>query len=113
MKNLIFVVLIVALGIGAFKIAPPYYKNYVLQDTIVSDARFATSYPYKTSEGLRDDVWKEVTKLGIDEIKKEDIHAETSPTHDFAKISIPYTVTVDLWVYQFKIEFNAQAENRS
>src|ERR1700689_2417888 len=68
-KNILFFVMIVGLLIGVFKIAPPYYKNYVLQDTIVSDARFATSYPWKTPEGLRDDVYKEVVRLGIDEVK--------------------------------------------
>ena len=111
-KNILFVVMILGLLIGVFKIAPPYYKNYVLQDTLVSDVRFATSYPWKSPDGLRDDVNKEVVKLGIDEIKKEDIHVDCPPTHDYAKISIPYTVTVDLYVYQFQIQFNPMAENR-
>jgi hypothetical protein len=99
-KNILFVVIVVGLLIAAFKVAPPYYKNYVLQDTMVSDARFATSYPWKTPEGLRDDVYK------------EDIHVECPPTHDYAKVAIAYTVTVDLYVYQFQIQFNPIAENR-
>jgi hypothetical protein len=112
-KNILFVVIIVGLLIGVFKIAPPYYREYVLQDTMVSDAKFATSYPWKTPEGLRDDVYKEVVRLGIDEVKKEDIHVECPPTHDYAKVTIAYTVTVDLYVYQFQIQFNPIAENRT
>jgi hypothetical protein len=111
-KNILFVVIIVGLLIGVFKIGPPYYKNYVLQDTINSDVKFATSYPWKTPDGLRDDLWKEVQRLGIDEIKKEDIHVECPPTHDFAKASVAYTVTVDLYVYSFQIQYNATGENR-
>lgn len=112
-KNILFVVIIVGLLVGVFKIGPPYYKNYVLQDTINSDVKFATSYPWKTPDGLRDDIWKEIQRLGIDEIKKDDLHVECPPSHDFAKVAIAYTVTVDLYVYQFQIQFNPIGENHS
>lgn len=112
--NFSFVMMLVVLGILVFlavKIAPAYMENYQLQDTMTTEARFASSaFPRKSSEDIQEDIWRKVQELGVP-AKKEDIRATTDG--QAVSIALDYTVPVDLLVYQFVLQFHPHADSHS
>jgi hypothetical protein len=108
--NTLFVLIILALMIfSAVKIAPPYFANYQMQDSMETEARFAIANR-KPLEEIRDDVWKKAQELGIP-VKRDDIRVTTNQST--IEISIIYTVPIDLQVYQFNLDFHPHADNRT
>jgi hypothetical protein len=112
--NFSFIMMLVVLGALIFfavKIAPPYMENFQLQDAMTTEARFAVStYPKKTTDDLRDDVWRKVQELGVP-AKKEDIR--TTVDGSMVTISLDYSVPVDLLVYQLVLQFHPHADSHS
>ena len=108
----ILVLLILAFGAyAAFKIAPVFFAEYQLNDMMKSEALFATSaYPRKTAGDIHGDVWKKVQELGIP-AKPEDI--KVTGGDQAVSISVDYTVSVDLTVYQFTHDFHLHADSHS
>ena len=108
----ILVLLILAFGAyAAFKIAPVFFAEYQLNDMMKSEALFATStYPRKTAGDIHGDVWKKVQELGIP-AKPEDI--KVTGGDQAVSISVDYTVSVDLTVYQFIHDFHLHADSHS
>lgn len=110
--NLFFTLLILgAMGVAAVKIAPAYMDNYQFQDAINTEAQYAlNSYPKKTDDDIRQEVWKKAEDLNIP-AKPEDIQLETS--NGTISISLDYSVPVDLYVYQFTLQFHPHADNHT
>lgn len=108
----ILVLLILAFGAyAAFKITPVFFAEYQLNDMMKSEALFATSaYPRKTAGDIHGDVWKKVQELGIP-AKPEDI--KVTGGDQAVSISVDYTVSVDLTVYQFTHDFHLHADSHS
>lgn len=108
----ILVLLILAFGVyTAFKILPSYFAEYQLNDMMKSEALFATSaYPRKTAADIHGDVWKKVQELGIP-AKPEDI--KVTGGEQAVSISVDYTVSVDLTVWQFTHDFHLHADSHS
>ena len=108
------VLTLAVLGFGvfaAYKIIPAYFANYQLQDSMTTEARFATAgYPRKTGEDIRNDVWKKVQELGIP-AKVEDI--KVNAQDQMVSITVDYSVPVDLAVYQFILDFHPHADSHS
>ncbi len=99
------------LGSGAYvaaKVVPLYFANYQLQDRMQTEARYASANRL-TNEQIRDAIYREIQDRDIP-ARREDIHVESS--HRGVLISVDYTVTVDLRVYQWTIHFNPTAEGR-
>jgi hypothetical protein len=101
-------VLLVLIYIG-FKLVPAYVSQYQLQDHILEEARFVT-VNRKTDDQIRDDIYREIQDLNIP-ARKEDIKLENTP--HLVRISVAYTVPVDLFFYHTELHFVAAAENTS
>jgi uncharacterized membrane protein len=106
----IIVTAIIALAVyAAIKIVPPYAAEYQLADKIQEQARFAVVNHY-TDEQIRENVFKVVQDLEIP-VKREDIKVEAS--NRVVKISIDYTVPIDLLAYHMDLHFTPSSENKS
>jgi len=108
---LITLAILAAMAISAVKIAPAYVNNYQFQDALNTEAQFALSgYPKKTDDDIRQDVCKKAEDLGIP-ATPEDIQLDTSNGN--VSISLDYSVPVDLYVYQFTLQFHPHADNHT
>ena len=78
---------------------------------VESESRFAlTGYPKKSTEDIRNDVWKKAADLGIP-AKEEDIRVVVSDGS--VDIDLDYSVPIDLQVYQFTLQFHPHADNHT
>ncbi len=108
-KALLFTA-ILGLGIYAVvKLLPPYIAEYQLSDKIQEQARFAVVNRF-TEEQIRENIYKVMQDLDIP-AKKEDIKIESSP--QVVKISLDYTVPIDLLSYHVDLHFTPSSENKS
>ncbi len=106
----IFWTLVILLAVFlAIKVVPPYVNDYQLHDKLVTEARYAT-VNRRTDEDLRNIVFQEIQDLEIP-ARREDIKIENTPHR--VRISVDYTVAVDLWFYRTELHFNPSTENRS
>jgi YbbR domain-containing protein len=111
LNTLITLAIVGALAFIAVKIVPVYVNNYQFQDSIESESRFAlSSYPKKSVDDIRDDVFKKVQELGIP-AREEDIQVTVNNTD--VDIGLDYSVPIDLAVYQFTLQFHPHADNHS
>jgi hypothetical protein len=110
LKAIVFTVILV-LGIFlAFKLVPPYVAEYQLQDKMQEMARFGIVNHY-SDEQIRDNIFKVVQDLDIQGIKREDI--KVAVTQSLVKVSLEYTVPVDLLFYSTELHFSPSSENKS
>jgi hypothetical protein len=94
---------------AAVKIVPPYAAEYQLADKMQEQARFAVVNRF-TDEQIRDNVFKVVQDLEIP-VKKEAIKVEASQR--IVKISVDYTVPIDLIAYHLDLHFTPSSENKA
>jgi hypothetical protein len=105
----ITIIVLGSLAFCAFKMVPSYFANYQLQDAITTEARFATStYPKKSPDDIQEDVYKKMKELGVP-ARKEDV--KVTADGSLVTISLDYTVTFDLIVYQFTHQFHCYADS--
>jgi len=111
-RNLIITLLILGSMIFAgIKVVPVYVDNYQFQDAIETESKFAlTGYPKKSTDDIRDDVWKKAQELSIP-AQREDIQVNVA--NGSVSISLDYSVPVDLAVYQLMLQFHPHADNHS
>jgi hypothetical protein len=106
----ILVVLVIALIIyAAIKIVPAYVNNYQLADKMEEQARFAIVNRY-SEEQIRDNIFKVCQELEIP-AKKEDIKVVS--TNSVVKISMQYTVPVDVLSFHLDLHFAPTSENKA
>lgn len=110
LKAIIYTAILVIAVYAAFKIVPAYVNEYQLVDKMQEQARFAIVNRY-TEDQVRDNVFGVVKDLEIDGIKREDI--KVTVTRQVVKISLDYTVPVNLLVYQTQLHFSPECENQS
>lgn len=112
--NLIITLLVLgAMVFAGVKIVPAYFANYQFQDAMQTEARFALSaYPKKSTEDIRDDVFKKMQELSIP-AKKEDIRVNMDAGTGSVDIGLDYIVPVDLKVYQLILQFHPHADNHT
>ncbi len=109
LKAILYTVILVLLIYSAFKIIPVYVQDYQLSDKMQETARFAVVNRYN-EEQIRDTIFKEIQSLEIP-AKREDI--KVSSSQSVVKISVDYTVPVDLFFYHMDIHFTPSGENKS
>lgn len=109
LKAILVIAIIVFVIYSAVKILPPYIAEYQLADKMVEQARFGVVNRY-TEEQIRAAVFKEAQDLDIP-ITKEDIKVLASPS--VVRISVDYTIPVDLIVYKLDLHFTPSSENKS
>ena len=93
----------------AYKIIPAYVAEYQLADKMQEQARFAVVNRYSEDQ-IRDTVFKMMQDLEIP-ARREDIKVVANPS--VVKISLQYTVPVDLLIYHLDLHFTPSAENQS
>ena len=108
-KAIIVTAIIVFAFYAAIKIVPPYAAEYQLADKIQEQARFGVVNHY-SDEQIRENVFKVVQDLEIP-AKKEVIKVEAS--NQIVKISMDYTVPIDLLTYHLDLHFTPSSENRA
>ena len=102
-----FLALFVAVIYTGFKVIPILVNNMQFQDAIESTARFA-SVNRQSVDDIRTAVLKEAQNEDIP-IAPADIHVKGDGGH--VEIAADYSVTVDLVVYQWTLNFHPYAKN--
>jgi hypothetical protein len=109
LKVIAFAAIAILALYAAFKLVPPYVSEYQLQDKMQEQARFGVVNRY-TDEQVRESVFKVVQDLDLP-VKREDIKVTVTPA--FVKVSLDYTVPVDLLVYSTELHFSPSSENKA
>ncbi|HXZ20196.1 MAG TPA: hypothetical protein VEG63_09620 [Candidatus Acidoferrales bacterium] len=107
LKFLVVLIILILLGYAGFQIVPPYVNNYQLQDSCVSESRLLAAHQ-KTEEKVRETVWATVQSLNVP-IKQDDIKVEI--IGKTARVSIQYAITVNLFGFDYTMNFNPAGES--
>ena len=109
LKAIIWTIILVAFIYGAAMVLPVLINEYQFQDSLQSIARFA-SVNRKSIEQIRQQVLEEAMKEDLP-VQAEDVKviANAGNVH----IDVDYSVTVDLKVYQWTLNFHPAASNAS
>ena len=109
LKAVLWTAVLVFAVYSAFKIIPVYIAEYQLADKMQEEARFAIVNRYSEDQ-IREIVYRETQDLEIP-VKKEDI--KVLANLQVVRISLDYTVPVDLLFYRMQLHFNPSSENKS
>jgi hypothetical protein len=109
LKAVAYTAIVILALYAAFKLVPPYVSEYQLQDKMQEQARFGIVNRY-TDEQVRENIFKVVQDLDIP-AKREDI--KVTVTQAIVKISLQYSVPVDLLFYSTELHFSPSSENKS
>jgi hypothetical protein len=109
LKTILVVAVIVLMIYSAIRIVPAYVNNYQLADKMEEQARFAIVNRY-TEEQVRDNIFKVCQELEIP-AKREDIKVVSN--NAVVKISLQYTVPVDVLSYHLDLHFAPTSENKA
>ena len=109
LKAVIYTAIIVLAIYAGVKFIPPYISDYQLSDKMQEQARYAVVNRY-SEEQIRDNIFKIVQDLDIP-AKREDIKVAAS--NAIVKISLNYTVPVDLLFYHKDLTFSPSSENKA
>ena len=109
LKSILIIAIVVVAIYSAWKIVPAYVNDYQLSDKMQEQARFAVVNRY-TEEQIRDNIFKVVQDLDIP-AQREDI--KVVATNAGVKISLQYTVPVDLMFYHTELHFSPNSENKA
>jgi len=101
--------ILVAFIYVAAMVLPILINEYQFQDSIQNIARFA-SVNRRNGDQIRKDVLDEAQKEDLP-VQAEDIKVESNAGN--VKIFVDYSVTVDLKVYQWTLNFHPAATNAS
>jgi hypothetical protein len=109
LKAILWTAILVFAAYAAYKLIPVYIANYQLVDKMQEEARFAVVNRY-TEDQVRDMIYKQVQELEIP-VKKEEIKVLAS--QQVVRISVDYTVPVDLIFYNMQLHFTPSSENKA
>jgi hypothetical protein len=109
LKTILVVAIIALIIYSAIRIVPAYVNNYQLADKMEEQARFAVVNRY-TEEQVRDNIFKVCQELEIP-AKKEDIKVVSN--NAVVKISMQYTVPVDVLSFHMDLHFAPTSENKA
>ena len=109
LKGIVIVVIVVLAIYTAWKIVPPFVNDYQLSDMMQEQSRYAMVNRY-TEDQIRDKIYKEIVDLDIP-AKREDIKIVAN--NNVVKISLDYTVPVDVLVYHADLHFTPNSETKS
>ena len=106
-KPVAFLALLICVIYAGVKVIPILINNYQFQDSLESTARFA-SVNRQSADDIRVAVLKEALNEDIP-ITASDIHVKGDAGH--VEIAADYSVTVNLVVYQWTLNFHPYAKN--
>ena len=107
LKAIVWTMILVAFIYAAVVVLPVLISEYEFQDSLQSIARFA-SVNHKSSDQIKKDVLDEAQKEDLP-VQAEDI--KVNGTSGNVHITVDYSVTVDLKVYQWTLNFHPAADN--
>ncbi len=107
-KAVLWTAILVYGAFAAYKIIPAYVAEYQLADKMQEQARFAVVNRYSEDQ-IRDNIFKVVQDLDIP-VKRDQI--KIVDTQQVVKISMEYTIPVDLLVYHLDLHFTPASENK-
>lgn len=107
LKAIIWTIILVAFVYTAVMVIPVLINEYEFQDSIQEIARFA-SVSRKTNEQVKQAVLEEAQKEDLP-VDAENIKVEGAAGN--VHINVEYSVTVDLKVYQWTLNFHPNASN--
>lgn len=111
-KTVISLLFIATFFFVLFQVAPAYMDNYWIQDSMANEARLG-AVNRKSEDEIRENVWKVVKERepkATPPIRREDIRVEYSGRT--VNISLKYKVEVNLYFYQFTLNFTPNAGDR-
>ena len=106
-KAIVWTLILASFIYVCVKVTPTLVNEYEFQDAIQTIARFA-SVSRQTSEQIKTNVLSEAQKDGIP-VNAEDVKVEALSGN--IKIHADYSVTIDLIVYQWTLNFHPSADN--
>ena len=109
LKGILIVVIVVLAIYTAWKVVPVYVNEYQLSDKMQEQARYAVVNRY-TEDQIRDNIFKVIQDLDIP-AKREDIKVVSN--NSVVKISLDYSVPVDVWMYHTDIHFSPNSEDKA
>ena len=109
LKAIVWTAILVAFIYAAVIVIPVLINEYEFQDSLQNIARFA-SVNRRTNEQIKQAVMEEAQKEDLP-VQAEDVKVEGSGGN--VHISVDYSVTVDLKVYQWTLNFHPAATNMS
>lgn len=107
LKAIVWTMILVAFIYAAVVVLPVLISEYEFQDSLQSIARFA-SVSHKSSDQIKKDVLDEAQKEDLP-VQAEDI--KVNGVSGNVHITVDYSVTVDLKVYQWTLNFHPAADN--
>jgi predicted membrane protein len=108
-KSLLWLGILVAFVYVCVRVVPHYFADYEFQDTMQTTARFAV-VNHQTPDEIRQSLFKEADRLDVP-VKLQDIKVTNHSGR--VEIAADYSVTVDLHVYQWTLNFHPTASNDS
>jgi Domain of unknown function (DUF4845) len=109
LKAIIWTLILAACVYVAAKVIPVLIDEYQFQDGLQSIAQFASA-TRKSNEEIRKSVLDEVQK---DDLPVQDENIKVEGHAGNVNISVDYSVTVDLKVYQWTLNFHPTASNKA
>ncbi len=109
LKAIIWTMILVAFIYVAAMVLPILINEYQFQDSIENIARFA-SVNRRDGDQVRKDVLDEALKEDLP-VQAEDIKVQSNAGN--VRINVDYSVTVDLKIYQWTLNFHPAASNAS
>lgn len=108
-KAIFWTVILLSLIFVAFKVVPVLVNEYQFQDGIQNIARFA-SVNRTSPDAIKKSVLEEAQKDDLP-VQAEDIKVQGGGQN--VGITVDYSVTVDLKVYQWTLNFHPSATNKA
>jgi hypothetical protein len=109
-RAVFFIALLAAFIFFCYKVIPPYFANYQLEDWLKAQIPFFM-VNHTTDEALYTSILKEMHNDGI-EVTRDNIKIVQNNPNGI-NVQIEYTVKVDLMVYQWNIHFTPQMNSQS
>lgn len=109
LKAIIWLTILVSMIYVGIMVIPVLVNEYEFQDAMQTVARFASANR-QSADDIRAALVKEAKSEDIP-LQPEDIHVESQAGN--VRISAPYSVTVDLHLYQWTLNFSPSASNNA
>jgi hypothetical protein len=109
LKSIFFLAIFLLIIYSGVKIVPAYVTDYQITDKMQEQARYAVVNRY-TEDQIRDNIFKVIQDLEVP-AKRDAI--KVSANNAVVKISLEYTVPVDLFFYHLDLHFSPSSENKA
>lgn len=112
-KALVGFLVIAAVFVGLFQVAPPMLANYSFQDDLKTVALMDSPNQQKTDEDVRTDVLRKAKEHDLPiEPKQITVQRINTPGISAVYVAADYSVTISLPGYSFDMHFNPTSGNK-